>query len=248
MTYDKGVHIAWMPLKPSRAGSNATTASPSTRYSSNLNPSDGPWMAQSQNHESRNELFVYPGVPPIGPPGLTIASPSEMEKRAVFFLHIRDRRSRRMRASRYSSKHCSCADKRAKRGSSLGLIARSDLPLDARLLAWPWNSRGYRGSPNRRRSPLSSRTCGFPGPRDRLMSQGIVRAGWWDRQCGCSTTGPEFDWDEEEGDDDDGSFELSPASSSEQVFARTDRLFSSGILRVLPAEPTPQKHFARLRC
>ena len=50
------------PSKPSKTDSNAIRISPSMRSSSNLNRSNGPWMAQNENRESRETVASLPGT------------------------------------------------------------------------------------------------------------------------------------------------------------------------------------------
>lgn len=111
------------------------------------------------------------------------------------------------------------------------------------ILGWPWNVALAIVESSQIAAQFELRALQAP---ENPKVQGIVRAGWWDRQC-CSTIAPDCDCDEEEGDDV-CSFELSLAPSSVQILAAPDRPPSSGLPRIPPAGSTLPKHLDHLRC
>jgi hypothetical protein len=111
------------------------------------------------------------------------------------------------------------------------------------LLAWPWSIM----LSSAESSPLTSQhRAARVKVVETVRVHRLVRSGWWDRQ-NCILTAPDYDRDEEEGNDD-GPLSLSSALSLVQLVARTDRLGSPIESTVIRASIPLQDGLVPLRC
>jgi hypothetical protein len=111
------------------------------------------------------------------------------------------------------------------------------------LLAWPWNV--VLSTAESSQIALQLRLVSIHALGS-LRVQRILRHGWWNPQS-CSVIAPDYDRDEEEGDDGIP-LSLSSDLSAIEVFRGADPPASSPTTPIFPAGTIPQEHLCRLRC
>jgi hypothetical protein len=111
------------------------------------------------------------------------------------------------------------------------------------LLAWPWNV--VLSAAESSQIAIQGR-LGTLDVHGNLRVGRIVRHGWWN-QPSCSVIAPDYDRDEQEGDDG-GPFSISTVSTSIQVLSCEDPAAFADLSLVLPVRSIPREHLCRLRC